>query len=76
MAEAAKNDLLGSLFGGAGFGKGGISPIILIILLVVLLGGGSGFGGIGKIFGGFDSNFILIFVVLLILFGGFGSFKF
>ncbi|WP_026477146.1 hypothetical protein [Alkaliphilus transvaalensis] len=85
MSEVAtnnnNNDFLSSLFGGIGRGKGGINPIVLCLILFLCLSGGGkggcgGKGGFGSFFGLLDENLILVFVILLILFGGTGSFKF
>jgi len=81
MSEVAKkNDFLSQFFGGIGHGKDN-SIIIWIVVLFFLFGGTgfkgkSGCGGKGgfDIFG--DENLILILVLFLILFGGTGSFKF
>lgn len=70
MSDVNKNDVLGNLFGGSG-GIGGIfkgKNSILILLLLFFLLNQSG------IWCKFDENLILVFVVVILLFGG--SFKF
>ncbi|SNS07632.1 hypothetical protein SAMN05446037_1003297 [Anaerovirgula multivorans] len=77
MSETNKNDVLGNIFGGTGsdnvlsnfFGGffRGKNTIIIIILLFLLIGQKG-------LFCKFDENLILVFVVVILLFGG--SFKF
>ncbi|SDK14928.1 hypothetical protein [Natronincola ferrireducens] len=68
MSEVNQNDVLGNLFGGIFRGKHSILIFLLIFLLL------SGHGGFGGFFGKFDENLILVFVVIILLFGG--SFRF
>ncbi|MBM7616075.1 hypothetical protein [Alkaliphilus hydrothermalis] len=79
MSEVAKknNDFLSQFFGGIGCGKDN-TFLICIVVVLCLFGGGfkGGCGGKGGFDKLFDENLILILVLLLILFGGTGSFKF
>ncbi|AKL94253.1 hypothetical protein CACET_c07430 [Clostridium aceticum] len=68
MSELNKNDVLGNFFGGIFGGKSNI--LVILVLFLLLSQGGKGCGFWGK----FDENLILVFVVVILLFGG--SFRF
>lgn len=71
MSDVAKNDFLGNLFGG--IGRGHNNTLLICLVLILCLSGGSGCG-IGGIFG--DQNIIFILIIFFVLFGSTGLFRF
>lgn len=58
---------MNGLFGPNNGGIGGISPMLLLIIFVVLT---SGCGGIGNLFGGGDSTLFIILILFFCLNSG------